>query len=60
MKREDIKAMIDTIDERDLGTVFRVIARFVPDDAPLPGEIQAIENAHEEIANGELYDNVEW
>lgn len=45
MSKEILKNMIDAIDERDEETIFRVLARFVPESAPFPDEIQAIQYA---------------
>lgn len=50
MKREVLKNLIDLIDEQDVETIFRILIRFVPEDVPLPDEIEAIENANERIS----------
>ena len=49
MKKEVLKNLIDQIDEQDTETIFRVLIRFVPEDAPLPDEIEAITRANESI-----------
>ncbi len=42
MSKEALKELIDVIDESDLDTIFQVLIRFVPEDEPLPDEIEAI------------------
>lgn len=55
MKKEVLKNLIDLLDERDLETIFRVLIRFVPEDIPLPDEVEAILNANESI---EMYGTI--
>lgn len=49
MKRDILKSLIDLIDDNDTETIFRVLVRFVPEDAPLPDEIEAIMKANQSI-----------
>ena len=49
MKKEVLKNLIDLIDEQDTETIFRVLIRFVPEETPLPDEIEAITRADESI-----------
>lgn len=49
MTKEVLKSLIDLIDERDTETIFRVLIRFVPEDIPLPDEIEAIRQANDSI-----------
>lgn len=37
-----LKGLIDLIDESDIDMIFKVLVRFVPEEAPLPDEIEAI------------------
>lgn len=53
MKKEILKSLIDMIDENDAETIFRVLIRFVPEDAPLPEEIEAIARANKSIQTSE-------
>ena len=50
MSKEMVKGLIDLIDDRDMDTIFKVLVRFVPEEAPLPDEIEAIERANKSIA----------
>lgn len=45
MSKEVVKGLIDLIDDSDMDTIFNVLIRFVPEEAPLPDEIESIERA---------------
>lgn len=62
MSKEMLKGLIDLINDADTETIFRVLVRFVPEDKPLPDEIEAIVRANQSIAeNGTVeYSAVNW
>lgn len=62
MSKEMLKNLIDIIAEDDIDTIFKVLIRFVPEDEPLPDEIQAIEAANKSIkGNGTIpHEAVGW
>lgn len=62
MSKEMLKSLIDLLDEKDTETIFRVLIRFVPEDEPLPDEVEAIKRANESIAeNGTVsHDTINW
>lgn len=62
MKKEVLKSLIDLIDENDTETIFRVLIRFVPEDVPLPDEIEAIARANQSIeAYGTVsHEDINW
>ena len=62
MSKEMLKGLIDLIDDSDTETIFRVLVRFVPEDKPLPDEVEAIARANQSIAeNGTVeYDTIDW
>lgn len=49
MSKEMLKGLIDLIDDNDTDTIFKVLVRFIPEDAPLPDEIEAIKRADQNI-----------
>ena len=57
-----LKGLIDLLDEKDTDTIFRVLIRFVPEDEPLPDEIEAIKRANESIEkNGTIsHEDIDW
>lgn len=62
MSKEMLKNIIDLIDEKDLDVIFRFLVRFVPEETPLPDEIEAIERANESIAKyGTVsHEDIDW
>ena len=62
MKREILKSLIDLIDDNDTDTIFRVLVRFVPEDAPLPDEIEAVIKANQSIqTDGTIsHEEINW
>lgn len=60
MSRETIKYLVDMIPEKDIETIFRVLVRFVPEDEPLPDEIQAIEEAKADTSPTIPHDAIDW
>lgn len=62
MSKEMLKGLIDLIDDEDMETIFRVLVRFVPEDKPMPDEIEAINRANKSIAEkGTVsYDEIDW
>ena len=62
MQKEILKNLIDLIDEQDTETIFRVLIRFVPEETPLPDEIEAIARANKSIdQNGTIsHENIDW
>lgn len=50
MSKEMVKGLIDLIDDSDMDTIFKILVRFVPEEAPLPDEIEAIKRADKSIS----------
>lgn len=62
MSKEMLKGLIDLLDEKDTETIFKILVRFVPEEAPLPDEVKAIQHANESIKkNGTVSHNtINW
>lgn len=62
MEKEMLKSLIDLIDDNDTETIFRVLIRFVPEDVPLPDEIEAIARANQSLNTYETvsHEDVNW
>ena len=62
MSKEMLKALIDLIDDSDTETIYNVLIRFIPEDEPLPDEIEAIKRANESIEKyGTVsHDDINW
>lgn len=62
MTKEMLKGLIELVSEEDIETLYNVIVKFIPENVPLPDEIEAIERADKSIAkNGTVpHDAVDW
>lgn len=62
MSKEMLKSLIELVPEEDIDTIYKVIIKFVPEDAPLPSEVAVIEAANKSIAeNGTVsHDEINW
>ena len=60
MSREAIKNLVDMIQEDDIETIYRVLIRFIPEDEPLPDEIEAIREAREDTSPAISHDAINW
>ncbi|HIY60372.1 MAG TPA: hypothetical protein H9831_06820 [Candidatus Eisenbergiella pullistercoris] len=59
MSRDTLHSLIDIVDEKEIDTVYRILLKFVEEDAASPDEIEAIRQAKQDIANGDLYSHEE-
>ena len=62
MSKEKLKGMIELVPDEDIEMIYKVIVKFIPEDAPLPDEIEAIERANKSIAeNGTVpHEAIKW
>ena len=62
MSKEMLHSLIDLLPDADAETIYRVLIKFVPEDTPLPDEVEAIERGHREKASGEVenLENIDW
>ena len=62
MTKEMLKGLIELVSEEDIETLYNVVVKFIPENVPLPDEIEAIERADKSIAkNGTVpHDAVAW
>ena len=60
--REQLHDILDVVDSNELGVLYQVLVKFIPEDYPMPDEIEAILRGREEIANGEIvsHDDINW
>ena len=59
MSRETLHSLVDIVDEKEIDTVYRILLKFVEDDVATPDEVEAIREAKQDIANGDLYTHEE-
>ena len=59
MIRDSILDLARLIPDEDLDVIYRILVKFVPDDVLLPEDIIALEEAENDIKNGNLYSHDE-
>lgn len=54
--------LIDMLNDTDTETIYNVLIRFVPEVKPYADEIEAIEQAETDIANGDVVnlESIDW
>jgi len=60
--RQQLRDIIDVVDSSELGVLYQVLVKFLPETAPLPDEIEAIRQGRTEILLGETvnHDDIDW
>ena len=59
MSRDSILDLARLIPDEDMDVIYRILVKFVPDDVLLPEDIIALEEAENDIKNGNLYSHDE-
>lgn len=59
MSREMLHSLVEIVDEKEIETVYRILLKFVEEDAAMPDEVEAIREARQEIERGELFSHEE-
>lgn len=62
MSKEILKYLIELVPDEDIETIYNVIVKFIPDDAPLPDEVKAIARANMSISeSGTIsHETIKW
>jgi len=60
--RQQLRDIIDIVDSSELGVLYQVLVKFIPEDIPMPDEVEAIRLGRKEICNGDAvsHDEVDW
>ena len=60
--RQQLRDIIDVVDSNELGVLYQVLIKFIPESVPLPDEIEAIRLGRDEIRRGETisHDEIDW
>lgn len=59
MSREVLHSLIDVVDEKEIDTVYRILLKFVAEDAVALDEAEAIEQAGKDKKKGDLFSHTE-
>ena len=60
MSKETLKGLIELIPEKDIETIYKVIIKFIPEEKPLPDEIESIMEARADISSTIPHDAIKW
>lgn len=60
MSKEAIKKLVDMIPEKDVDTIYKVLVRFIPEDEPLPDELEAIAEAKADTSETYCMEAINW
>lgn len=60
MSKDMIKNLIDLVPEQDLETIYKVIVKFIPEEAPMEDEIIAIAEAKADYGNTVKHSAMNW
>lgn len=62
MSKATLHNLIDMLNETDIETIYNVLLRFIPTVAPAADERESIEQAENDIKNGDVFDlsSVSW
>lgn len=60
--RKQLHDIIDAVDSEKLGNLYQVLVKFMPEDEPMPDEVEAIRKGREEILRGDVvgHDEIDW
>ena len=60
MSRETLKGLIELIPEKDIDTIYKVIIKFIPEEKPLPDEVEAIAEAKADTSPTIPHNAINW
>lgn len=62
MSKDAVINLVKLIPEEDIDIIYNVLLRFVPEDKPLPDEVEAIARANKSLEeNGTVaFDDIDW
>lgn len=60
--KQTLHNLIDMIDTAEINVLYHLLMKFVPEDTPMPDELEAISKAEEEMRNGQYYhhEDIDW
>ncbi len=62
VKREQLHELIDVVDVSEFDVLYRLLAKFIPEDQPTRDEIQAIQAGRDAFMRGEYvgHEDIDW
>lgn len=60
MSKEAVKSLIDRIPDDDIMTIYNVVIRFVPEEMPTQGELDALQLANADDSDLVPHEAIDW
>ncbi len=60
MSKEVLKGLIELVSDEDIETIYKILVKFIPEEKPLPDEIEAIEEAKADTSPTIPHDAINW
>lgn len=60
--KQTLHNLIEMIDASEINVLYHLLMKFVPEDSPLPDELEAISRAEKEMERGQYYkhEDIDW
>lgn len=60
--RQTLHNLIDIVDTNEVGIIYQLLMKFIPEDVAAPDEVAAIKAAHEQMAHGDVvgHNAIDW
>lgn len=60
--RQTLHTLIDIVDTNEIGILYQLLLKFVPEDTATADEVIAINIAEQQLANGEIvsHNDIDW
>ncbi len=55
MSKETLIDLVKLVPDEETELLYQIVIRFIPEDIPLPDELDAIKEANKDIARGEVH-----
>lgn len=62
LTKQTLHNLIEMIDASEINVLYHLLMKFVPEDSPLPDELEAISRAEKEMERGQYYkhEDIDW
>lgn len=62
VSRQQLHSLVDMVNPAEIGLIFQILMKFIPEEEPFPDEIEGIKLMDKQIANGELvsHNEIDW
>jgi hypothetical protein len=60
--RQQLRDIIEVVDSTEIGVLYQLLVKFIPETMPMSDEIEAIRLGRDEIRRGETvsHDEIDW